>query len=138
MTASEETRTREGARTQGVAHAGLARRERAGHADFADTSTQPSTQVAIIYFSRRGRLVTLANVIAEGARQVPGAVVEVFRIRDPVGGDNPAMVRLVWQGERLWVGWAQERGGPRATFARSRTDTRPGFCVGWRGDRSRS
>ena len=31
-------------------------------------------QVAVIYFSRRGRLVTLANVIAEGVRQVgPGA-----------------------------------------------------------------
>lgn len=30
----------------------------------------PSSQVAVIYYSRSGRLVTLANVIAEGVRQV--------------------------------------------------------------------
>lgn len=48
-------------------------------------------KVAVIYFSRRGRLVTLANVIAEGARQVEGAQVNVYRIRDPVGGDDPSL-----------------------------------------------
>mmetsp|Transcript_64137 Transcript_64137/g.202917 ORF Transcript_64137/g.202917 Transcript_64137/m.202917 type:complete len:222 (+) Transcript_64137:272-937(+) len=44
-------------------------------------------KVAVIYFSRRGRLVTLTNVIAEGARQVQGAEVTVYRVRDAVGGD---------------------------------------------------
>ncbi|ACO66346.1 predicted protein [Micromonas commoda] len=46
-------------------------------------------KVAVIYYSRRGRLVTLANVIAEGVRQVEGAEVTVYRIRDPVLGDAP-------------------------------------------------
>lgn len=46
-------------------------------------------KVAVIYFSRRGRLVTLANVIAEGARSVEGADVVAYRIRDPVNGDVP-------------------------------------------------
>lgn len=72
-------------------------------------------KVAVVYFSRHGLLVTLANIIAAGARkvcnvpcrhlaaektsgsvrhkllalQVPGAEVKVYRISDPVGGDNP-------------------------------------------------
>jgi len=46
-------------------------------------------KVAVIYFSRRGRLVTLANVIAEGARSIDGAEVTTYRIRDPVLGDVP-------------------------------------------------
>ncbi|KAK9842498.1 hypothetical protein WJX81_003063 [Elliptochloris bilobata] len=47
-------------------------------------------QVAVVYFSLRGRLVTTANVIAEGARKVPGAEVTVWRVRDPVKGDDHA------------------------------------------------
>ena len=69
-------------------------------------------KVAVVYFSRHGLLVTLANIIAAGARkvcplqapcsqkvqarqithcalQVPGAEVKVYRISDPVRGDNP-------------------------------------------------
>ena len=34
------------------------------------SSSTSSSQVAVIYYSRSGRLVTLANVIAEGVRQV--------------------------------------------------------------------
>ena len=41
-----------------------------------------------MYFSRTVNLVTLANVIAEGARQVEGADVGVYRVRDPVDGDD--------------------------------------------------
>lgn len=33
--------------------------------------------------------MVLANVIAAGARQVPGAEVKVFRVTDPVHGDDP-------------------------------------------------
>mmetsp|Transcript_20016 Transcript_20016/g.65216 ORF Transcript_20016/g.65216 Transcript_20016/m.65216 type:complete len:222 (+) Transcript_20016:65-730(+) len=44
-------------------------------------------KVAIIFFSRSGRLVTLANIIAEGVRKVEGAQVKVFRVKDPVNGD---------------------------------------------------
>ena len=36
--------------------------------DLASRSSPP--QVAVIYYSRNGRLVTLANIIAEGIRQV--------------------------------------------------------------------
>mmetsp|Transcript_25541 Transcript_25541/g.35221 ORF Transcript_25541/g.35221 Transcript_25541/m.35221 type:complete len:212 (+) Transcript_25541:79-714(+) len=46
-------------------------------------------KVSVIYFGRSGRLVTLSNVIAEGARSVEGADVTVYRIRDPVHGDIP-------------------------------------------------
>jgi len=42
-----------------------------------------------VYFSRSGRMVTLSNVVAEGARSVSGADVTVYRIRDPVFGDVP-------------------------------------------------
>ena len=70
--------------------------------------------IAVVYYSRHGLLVTLANVIAAGARkvrlvlqhaawcsaflfyclrlfvsQVPGAEVKVYRVRDPVQGDDP-------------------------------------------------
>ena len=41
-----------------------------------------------MYFSRTVNLVTLANVIAEGVRQVEGADVGVYRVRDPVDGDD--------------------------------------------------
>lgn len=47
-------------------------------------------KVAVVYFSRRGRLVVLANVIAAGARQVPGAEVKVYRVQDPVQGEDPS------------------------------------------------
>lgn len=46
-------------------------------------------KVAVVYFSLRGRLATLAHVIAEGAKTIPGAVVSVYRIQDPVVGDDP-------------------------------------------------
>ena len=46
-------------------------------------------KVAVVYFSLRGRLATLAHVVAEGARTVEGAEVTVYRIRDPVRGDDP-------------------------------------------------
>mmetsp|Transcript_8345 Transcript_8345/g.21085 ORF Transcript_8345/g.21085 Transcript_8345/m.21085 type:complete len:212 (+) Transcript_8345:98-733(+) len=46
-------------------------------------------KIAVIYFSHTGRLVTLANVIAEGVRQVEGAEVAVYRVKDPVVGDAP-------------------------------------------------
>ncbi|KAL3148533.1 hypothetical protein ABBQ38_013970 [Trebouxia sp. C0009 RCD-2024] len=46
-------------------------------------------KVAVVFFSRRGRLAVLANVIAAGARQVPGAEVRVYRVKDPVRGDDP-------------------------------------------------
>lgn len=45
-------------------------------------------KIAIVYYSLYGRLVTLANVIAEGARKVQGAEVTVYRIKDPVRPDN--------------------------------------------------
>jgi NAD(P)H dehydrogenase (quinone) len=43
--------------------------------------------VAVVYYSLQGRLVTLANVIAEGAKSVPGARVAVHRVADPVRPD---------------------------------------------------
>jgi len=48
-----------------------------------------------VYFSRTVNLVTLANVIAEGVRQVEGADVGVYRVRDPVDGDD-ASIRNAW------------------------------------------
>ena len=83
-------------------------------------------QVAVIYYSAQGMLVTLANVIAEGAKkvsmralmcssvrqrrmrgqhagfrpqltsqcmcaQVPGAEVTVYRVQDPVKGDDHSL-----------------------------------------------
>ena len=69
-------------------------------------------KVAVVYYSHHGLLVTLANIIAAGARkvrqlcmlvclqgakaylslstfQVPGAEVKVYRVKDPVRGDDP-------------------------------------------------
>ena len=73
-------------------------------------------KVAVIYYSVHGFMVTLANVIAEGARkvrhclpsavvsspgpcskrrpallQVPGAEVAVYRVKDPVRGDDSSL-----------------------------------------------
>ena len=72
-------------------------------------------QVAVVFYSRHGRLAVLANVIAEGARQasllarencdlrpcftplpclrpvnlqVPGAEVMVYRVKDPIRHDS--------------------------------------------------
>ncbi|KAK9818362.1 hypothetical protein WJX72_011333 [[Myrmecia] bisecta] len=45
-------------------------------------------KVAVIYYSLRGRLVTLAHVIAEGACNIPGAEVNLYRVQDPIRGDN--------------------------------------------------
>jgi hypothetical protein len=44
-------------------------------------------KVAVVYFSRRGRLVVLANVIAAGARQVASkaSIVKVAVVRTLVG-----------------------------------------------------
>jgi hypothetical protein len=47
----------------------------------------------VVYFSHGGRLVTFSNVIAEGARSVEGAQVTVYRIKDPIRGDIPDLVR---------------------------------------------
>ena len=52
-----------------------------------------SAQVAVVYFSHGGRLVTFSNVVAEGARSVEGAQVTVYRIKDPIRGDAPDLVR---------------------------------------------
>jgi len=40
--------------------------------------------VTIVFFSRSARLVTAANVIAEGARAVEGCQCNVFRVRDVI------------------------------------------------------
>lgn len=40
--------------------------------------------VTIVFFSRSARLVTAANVIAEGARAVEGCECNVFRVRDVI------------------------------------------------------
>ena len=47
-------------------------------------------RVSVVFFSRSARLVTLANVIAEGARAVEGADVRVLRIRDAIRGEEDA------------------------------------------------
>ena len=39
-------------------------------------------RVVVVFFSRTAKLVTLANVIAEGARAVSGADVRVVRARE--------------------------------------------------------
>lgn len=46
-------------------------------------------KVAVVFYSKTGRMVTLSNVIAEGCHSVEGAEVTVYRIRDPVHGDVP-------------------------------------------------
>ncbi|EIE24075.1 flavo protein WrbA [Coccomyxa subellipsoidea C-169] len=48
-------------------------------------------KVAVVFYSLHGRLVTTANVIAEGAAKVPGAEVTVYRVRDPIKGDDHSL-----------------------------------------------
>ena len=45
-------------------------------------------RVVVVFYSRTAKLVTLANVIAEGARAVGGAEVRVVRARDVVDDDG--------------------------------------------------
>ena len=47
-------------------------------------------RVSVVFFSKSARLVTLANVIAEGARAVEGADVRVLRVRDTIRGEDDA------------------------------------------------
>ena len=47
-------------------------------------------KVTVVVFSRTARLVTLANVVAEGARAVEGAEVRVLRVRDAIRGEEDA------------------------------------------------
>jgi len=47
-------------------------------------------RVSVVFFSKTARLVTLANVIAEGARAVEGADVRVFRVRDTTRAEEDA------------------------------------------------
>ena len=46
--------------------------------------------VSVIFFSRSARLVTAANVIAEGARAVEGCECNVFRVRDVIRDEDDA------------------------------------------------
>ena len=59
-------------------------------------------KVAVVYFSRRGRLVVLANVIAAGARQVASKVciVKVAVVRTLVGEMSGSRMHIISTGEQ--------------------------------------
>jgi len=53
-----------------------------------DDEEKMTFRVVVVFYSRTAKLVTLANVIAEGARAVGGAEVRVVRARDVVDDDD--------------------------------------------------
>jgi len=48
----------------------------------AIAKTVQKVKIFVIFFTRRGRLYTLSKKIAEGAMNVPGVDVEIFRVED--------------------------------------------------------
>ena len=68
-----------------------ATREDGGEGRRADDGDDEMTfRVVVVFYSRTAKLVTLANVIAEGARAVGGAEVRVVRARDVVDDGTTA------------------------------------------------
>jgi NAD(P)H dehydrogenase (quinone) len=74
--------------------------------------------VAIVYFSAQGHTHQLAEAVAEGARSVPGTIVELVRIvgEDIIAGrwKNPAALAKLQDADAIVFGTPTYMGGPSA------------------------
>lgn len=88
------------------------------------------TRVQIVFYSMYGHVHLLAEVVAEGARRVPGAEVSVFQVPelgnvDEITGGTPYGASTVAKRRQVAVG---ERTGHRALSGRARDGDRTAPC----------